>query len=65
MAKNSETKKLKLTLLRSLHGQLLMHRNNIRGLGLRRRHHSVEVVATPQNMGMVNASAFMLKIEEV
>ena len=58
-------KKIKLTLLKSTHGQLLMHRNNIRGLGLRRRHHSVELVATPAVLGMVNESGFMLKVEEV
>ncbi|MEK6807323.1 MAG: 50S ribosomal protein L30 [Pseudomonadota bacterium] len=59
------TKKLKLTLLRSLHGQLLKHRNNIRGLGLTRRHQSVQVDATPQALGMVRASAFMMKVEEI
>jgi len=58
-------KKIKLTMLKSTHGQLLMHRDNMRGLGLRRRHHSVEVVATPSVMGMVNQSAFMLQVEEV
>jgi large subunit ribosomal protein L30 len=63
--KSAEGKKLKLTLLKSKFGQLQMHRDNMRGLGLRRRHHSVEVVATPAVMGMVNESAFMLKIEEV
>jgi large subunit ribosomal protein L30 len=59
------SQKLKLTMLKSTHGQLQMHRDNMRGLGLRRRHHTVEVVATPSVMGMVNQSAFMLKVEEV
>jgi len=58
-------KKLKVTMLKSTHGQLLMHRDNMRGLGLRRRHHSIEVVATPAVIGMLNQSAFMLKVEEV
>jgi large subunit ribosomal protein L30 len=58
-------RKIKVTLLKSTHGQLQMHRDNMRGLGLRRRHHTVEVVATPAVMGMVNQSAFMLKIEEI
>jgi large subunit ribosomal protein L30 len=61
----TDTKKLKITLLKSLHGQLGMHVNNVRGLGLRRRHHTVEVAATPQNLGMVRASEWMLKVEEV
>jgi len=59
------SQKLKITMLKSTHGQLQMHRDNMRGLGLRRRHHTVEVVATPAVMGMVNQSAFMLKVEEV
>jgi large subunit ribosomal protein L30 len=58
-------KKFKITMLKSTHGQLQMHRDNMRGLGLRRRHHSIEVVATPAVIGMVNQSAFMLKVEEV
>ncbi len=58
-------KKLRLTLLKSIHGQLGMHVNNVRGLGLRRRHHSVEIAATPENMGMVRASEWMLKVEEI
>jgi large subunit ribosomal protein L30 len=58
-------KKIKVTMLKSTHGQLQMHRDNMRGLGLRRRHHSIELVATPAVIGMVNQSAFMLKVEEV
>ena len=63
--KKAEGKKIKVTLLKSTHGQLHMHRNNIRGLGLRRRHHCVELVATPAVLGMVRESGFMLKVEEV
>ena len=58
-------KKLRLTLLKSLHGQLQMHRDNMRGLGLRHRHQSVERAATPAILGMVNASSFMVKVEEI
>lgn len=58
-------KKIKLTLLRSLHGQLAKHRNNVRGLGLTRRHQSVEVATTPEIMGLVRGSEFMFKVEEV
>lgn len=63
--KAASAKKIKVTLLKSTYGQLLMHRNNIRGLGLRRRHHSVELAATPAVLGMVRESGFMLKVEEV
>ena len=65
MTKKTATKKVRLTLLRSRHGQLHMHRNNLHGLGLTRRHQTVEHMPTPEIMGMVNASAFMLKVEEV
>lgn len=60
----SGAKDLRVTLLKSLHGQLKMHRNNVNGLGLTRRHQTRVVKATPEVMGMVNASAFMLKIED-
>ncbi len=61
----AQAKKIKVTLLKSLHGQLIKHRNNVRGLGLTRRHQSVQIDATPQIMGMVHGSAFMLKVEEL
>jgi large subunit ribosomal protein L30 len=60
-----EGKKIRVTLLKSTHGQLQMHRDNMRGLGLRRRHHSVELAVTPAVLGMVRESGFMLKVEEV
>jgi large subunit ribosomal protein L30 len=63
--KTAEGKKLRLTLLKSAHGQLKMHRDNLRGLGLRRRHHTIEVTATPAILGMVTESGWMLKVEEV
>jgi len=58
-------KKFKITMLKSTHGQLQMHRDNMRGLGLRRRHHSIELPVTPAVLGMVRESGFMLKVEEV
>jgi large subunit ribosomal protein L30 len=61
----SQAKKIKVTMLKSTHGQLQMHRDNMRGLGLRRRHHTVELAATPAVLGMVRQSSFMLKVEEV
>ena len=65
MSKKPEGKKIRVTLLKSKHGQLKMHVDNLRGLGLRRRHHTVELVATPAVMGMVRESGWMLKVEEV
>lgn len=61
----SNDKKIRVTLKRSIHGQLLQHRNNVRGLGLRKINDSRELVATPAVMGMVRGSAFMLQVEEI
>jgi large subunit ribosomal protein L30 len=63
--KKTDGKKIRVTMLKSTHGQLQMHRDNMRGLGLRRRHHTIEVAATPAVLGMVRQSGFMLKVEEV
>jgi large subunit ribosomal protein L30 len=65
MKKKTDGKKIRVTMLKSTHGQLQMHRDNMRGLGLRRRHHTIEVAATPAVLGMVRQSGFMLKVEEV
>ena len=58
-------KKLKVTLIRSIHGRLKKHRACVKGLGLRRMHHTVEVIDTPQNRGMINKVSYMLNCEEV
>lgn len=61
----AEAKKLRVTLIRSVHGRLKKHRDCVRGLGLRRMHHTVEVTNTPENRGMINKVSYMLECEEV
>lgn len=56
-------KSVKVTLTRSIYGQLASIRGSVRGLGLRRIGHSVVVADTPSNRGMMNAASHMLKIE--
>ena len=56
---------LKVTLLKSVHGQLAHIAQSVRGLGLRRRHQSVIVAGSKENRGMVKAAAHLLKVEEV
>ena len=56
-------KSIKVTLIKSLAGQLANIRNSARGLGLRRIGHSVVVTDTPSNRGMMNAASHMLKVE--
>lgn len=56
-------KKVKVTLVKSVHGQLRNIAASVRGLGLRRRHHTVEVIDTPENRGMIKAAEHLLKVE--
>jgi len=58
-------KQLKLTLVKSMAGRLKNHQASVRGLGLRRMHHSVVVTDTPENRGMINQVHYALKVEEV
>ena len=56
-------KTLKVTLVRSLAGQLENIRASARGLGLRRIHQTVTVSDTPQNRGMIRTAVHLLKVE--
>ena len=58
----AETKKIKVTLVRSLIGTKGEHRSCVRGLGLRRINHTVEVIDTPANRGMINKVSYLVKI---
>ncbi len=64
MAK-AKTKQIKLTLVRSTAKRLKNHKDCVRGLGLRRMHHSVTVEDTPENRGMINKVSYLLQVEEV
>ena len=57
------TKQIKVTLVKSLAGQLKNISASVRGLGLRRRHQTIEVADTPQNRGMIGAASHLLKVE--
>ncbi|MFW2372082.1 MAG: 50S ribosomal protein L30 [Gammaproteobacteria bacterium] len=57
-------KKIKLTLVKSSAGRLKNHIACVRGLGLRRTNHTVEVIDTPENRGMINKVSYLLKVEE-
>jgi large subunit ribosomal protein L30 len=59
----SANTKIRVTLVKSYHGRLQSHRDTVRGLGLRRMHHSVELDDTPEVRGMINRVAYMLKVE--
>lgn len=64
MAKaKQEAKTLKVTLVKSIIGRIQAHRACVSGLGLRRMHHTVEVLDTPANRGMINTVSYLLKVE--
>jgi len=59
----SEQKTIKVTLVKSLIGTKVSHRACVRGLGLRRLNHTVEVLDTPANRGMITKVAYLVKRE--
>ena len=61
--KKSSAKTLKVTLMRSFHGRLASHQACVRGLGLRRRHQTVEVEDTPCTRGMINKINYLVEVE--
>lgn len=57
-------KKIKVTQLKSVIGTKQDHRATVRGLGLRRIGHSVELQDTPAVRGMVRKVAYLVKCED-
>jgi large subunit ribosomal protein L30 len=56
-------KTVKVTLVRSLINTKVSHRETVRGLGLRRLNHTVELQDTPATRGMINKVAYLVKCE--
>ncbi|MCP4879778.1 MAG: 50S ribosomal protein L30 [Gammaproteobacteria bacterium] len=56
-------KMIKVTLVRSPNGKLPKHRECVKGLGLRRMWHTVEVEDTPSVRGMINKVNYMVRVE--
>jgi len=57
-------KTLKVTQTSSSIGRLPKHKATLKGLGLRRIGHTVELEDTPSVRGMVNAVYYMVKVED-
>ena len=65
MDKHSTSQKtVKVTLVKSVYGQLRRHRATASGLGLRRINQTVVVADTPENRGMINASRHLFRVDE-
>ncbi len=59
----SDKSMVKVTQIKSTNGRLEAHKACVRGLGLRRIGHSVEVEDTPAVRGMINKVRYLLKVE--
>jgi large subunit ribosomal protein L30 len=56
-------KKIKVRLLKSTAGCKQSHRDTVRGLGLRRINHVVELDDTPAVRGMINKVSYLVRID--
>ncbi|MBT5230980.1 MAG: 50S ribosomal protein L30 [Methylococcales bacterium] len=54
---------IKVTLMKSTSGRLRSHKACVVGLGLKRIRHTVEVIDTPSNRGMINKVSYLLNVE--
>ena len=61
----AKKKQIKVTLVRSPIGFQPKHRECVRGLGLKRMHHTVVLEDTPSIRGMCNKIDYMVRVEEV
>jgi large subunit ribosomal protein L30 len=63
-SQSTAPKNVRVTLVKSVHGQLHRHRATASGLGLRRINQSVVVADTPENRGMINASRHLFRVDQ-
>lgn len=60
----TSAKTIKVTQIKSAAHRLKNHKLCLQGLGLRRIGHTVEVLDTPSNRGMINKVYYMVSVEE-
>lgn len=58
----AKAKQIQVTLTRSTIGRLPKHKETVRGLGLRRIGHTVELEDTPAVRGMINKVNYMVSV---
>jgi large subunit ribosomal protein L30 len=61
--KKAAGKTVKVTQIKSVIGTIGSHRATMRGLGLRRINHTVELVDTPAVRGMIKRVNYLVKCE--
>lgn len=55
---------IRVTQVRSTAGRLKQHQACVKGLGLRRIGHTVEIEDTPSVRGMINKVNYLIKVED-
>ena len=60
----ADKKMIKVTQVKSTAGRLKAHQACVKGLGLRRIRHSVEVEDTPSVRGMINKVHYLIQVED-
>lgn len=63
MVNAKKATKVKVTQIKSVIGTIEAHRACVRGLGLKRIGHTVEVEDTPSVRGMINTVYYLVKCE--
>lgn len=63
MVKAKKSTTVKVTQIKSVIGTIESHRACVRGLGLKRIGHTVEVEDTPSVRGMINTVFYLVKCE--
>ena len=58
-------KKIAVKLIKSKYGRKKGHFECVKGLGLRKINHTVELEDTPSVRGMINKVSYLLEVEEV
>ena len=55
-------KRIKVKLVKSTAGCKQSHRDTVRGLGLKRMHHTVDLEDTPSVRGMINKVYYLVQV---
>ena len=55
--------KIKVRLLKSINSVKRSHRDTVRGLGLKKINHVVELADTPEVRGMINRVNYLVNVE--
>jgi large subunit ribosomal protein L30 len=60
----NNSKQVKVTLVKSVFGQIKSHQETVRGLGLRKIRDSRVLTETPAVRGMIHSARHLLQVEE-